>query len=435
LFRPTRRSGNMRRMNIPMLISAAGLFVFSVVAASSAGQTLPVADREQAARLAAVKKILREVPLIDGHNDVPWQYRKYQADFETIDLSRDTSRLKAAMVTDIPRLRAGGVGGQFWSVYVPATLPGAEAVQATLEQIDVVHRLCARYPDTFELALTADDVARIHRRGKIASLIGIEGGHSINHSLAALRMMYRLGARYLTLTHTKNTGWADAAGDEPGCRGLTPFGERVVAEMNRLGMLVDLSHVTAETMRAALRVTKAPVIFSHSSAYALCGHPRNVPDDVLRLTARNGGVVMVCFLPGYLTETERAEFEATEAEKARLEKLHPNDPAACERELAAWRQTRPRTPNPTLRDVADHIDHIRQVAGIEHVGIGSDFEGFHGAPDGLEDVSKYPALLAELMRRGYSGDDVKKVAGQNVLRVLRTAERVAAELRRTSPAK
>jgi len=295
--------------------------------------------------------------------------------------------------------------------------------------------MCARYPDAFELALTADDVERVHREGKIASLIGVEGGHCINNSLAALRTLYRLGARYLTLTHTKNTDWADAAGDEPKCHGLTPFGEQVVAEMNRLGMLVDLSHVTDETMRAALRVTKSPVIFSHSSAYALCGHPRNVPDDVLRMTARNGGVVMVCFLPGYLTETERAEFVATEAEKARLEKLHPDNPDAFERALADWRRTRPKTRNPTLNDVADHIDHIREVAGIEHVGIGSDFDGFHGAPDGLEDVSKYPNLLAELLRRGYTRDDIRKVAGQNVLRVMRANERIAAESQRTRSAK
>jgi len=220
-----------------------------------------------------------------------------------------------------PRLRAGGVGGQFWSVYVPATLPGADAVQAVLEQIDVVHWMCARYPDTFELALTADDVERIHRHGRIASLIGMEGGHAINNSLATLRMTYKLGARYMTLTHTKNTDWADAAGDEPKCHGLTPFGLEVVHEMNRLGMLVDLSHVTDETMRAAIKASKAPVIFSHSSARALCDHPRNVPDDVLGMVKTNGGVVMVCFVPGYLTESDRVDFVASEAEKELLQKL------------------------------------------------------------------------------------------------------------------
>lgn len=391
--------------------------------------------KDDEARQAAIKKLLRSVPLIDGHNDVPWQYRKYQAGFDEIDLARNTSRLKTAMVTDIPRLRAGGVGGQFWSVYVPATLPGPEAVQATLEQMDVVHRLCARYPETFELALTAADIERIHRQGRIASLIGVEGGHSINNSLATLRMLHRLGARYLTLTHTRNTEWADAAGDEPRCRGLAPFGEEVVRELNRLGMLVDLSHVTEETMRAALRVTLAPVIFSHSSAYAVCGHPRNVPDDVLRLTAANGGVVMVCFLPGYLTEAQRAEFEATEVEKRRLKQVYPQNPELAESALAEWRRTRTLPPEATLNDVADHIDHIRKVAGIEHVGIGSDFEGFRGAVAGLEDVSKYPALLAELKRRGYRVDDLKKVAGQNLLRVMRGAERVAGEMRRSSPGK
>ena len=247
--------------------------------------------------LETVRRIFREVPLIDGHNDVPWQYRRRSNDFSAIDLARDTSQLRPALVTDIPRLRAGGVGGQFWSVYVPAKPAGPAAVQATIEQIDVVYWMCARYPETFELALTADDVERIHRNGKIASLIGMEGGHSINNSLGTLRMMYRLGARYMTLTHTSNTDWADAAGDEAKHGGLTPFGEDVVREMNRLGMLVDLSHVTDDTMRDALRVTKAPVIFSHSSARALCNHVRNVPDDVLKLTATNGGVVMVCVLP------------------------------------------------------------------------------------------------------------------------------------------
>jgi len=422
-------------MNNPNLIRGVVLFLCSVVCASIAGQTASLNGNEDAARLAAVRKLLRDVPLIDGHNDAPWTYRKYRADFEAIDLSRDTSRLKTPMATDIPRLRSGGVGGLFWSVYVPATLPGAEAVQATLEQIDLVHRMCARYPDAFELALRADDVERIYRQGKIASLIGVEGGHSINNSLAALRMLYRLGARYLTLTHTRNTDWADAVGDEPKCRGLTAFGEQVVVEMNRLGMLVDLSHVTDETMRAALRVAKAPVIFSHASVYALCNHPRNVPDDVLRMTASNGGVVMVCFLPGYLTEVERVEFIATEAEKARLERIHPDNPERVESGLADWRRARPKTPNPTLSDVADHIDHIRKVAGIGHVGIGSDYEGFHGAPDGLEDVSKYPALLVELMRRGYTRSEIKKVAGQNMLRVMRAAERVAAEWQRKAPAK
>jgi membrane dipeptidase len=387
-------------------------------------------------RLAEVKTLLRRAPLIDGHNDVPWMYRKRSNDLSKVDFRSDTSRLRPAWATDIPRLRAGGIGAQFWSVYVPPTLAGAEAVQATVEQIDVVHRLCEFYPATFELALTANDVERIHRKGKIASLIGMEGGHSINNSLATLRMMYRLGARYMTLTHTKNTDWADAAGDEAKHQGLTAFGEEVVREMNRLGMLVDLSHVSDDTMRDALRVTKAPVVFSHSSARAVCDHPRNVPDDVLRLTAANGGVVMVCFLPGYVTEQQRDELLAWSAERERLRKLHPDDERAVEQGIADWRPSRPKVPRATLGDVADHVDHIRKIAGIDHIGIGSDFDGFGGLPpEGLEDVSKYPALLAELLRRGYSKSDIKKIAGLNVLRVMRAAERVAAELPRSAPGK
>jgi membrane dipeptidase len=386
--------------------------------------------------LAEARRILKQVPLIDGHNDVPWQYRKRTSnDFSALDLAHDTAGLQPAMHTDIPRLRAGCVGGQFWSVYVPTKLSGAEAVQATLEQIDVVYRMCARYPETFELALTADDVARIHRKGRIASLIGIEGGHSINNSLATLRMMYRLGARYMTLTHVKNTDWADAAGDVAKHHGLTPFGEDVVREMNRLGMLVDLSHVTDDVMRDALRVSQAPVIFSHSSARAVCNHVRNVPDDVLRLTATNGGVVMVCFLPSYVTEVDRKDGEQARAERDRLVELHGDDVAKVNAGMAEWRKTHPDPAASTLRDVADHIDHIRKVVGVDHIGIGGDFDGFTGGVRGLEDVSKYPDLLAELLRRGYSKDDIKQIAGLNVLRALRGAERVAQKLQSAFPAK
>lgn len=381
------------------------------------------------------RRILRQVPLIDGHNDVPWQYRKRETNFVGIDLSRDTSELKPAMHTDIPRLRAGGLGGQFWSVYVPTKLSGAEAVQATIEQIDIVHQMCARYPETFELALTADDVERIHRKGRIASLIGMEGGHSINNSLGTLRMMYRLGARYMTLTHVKNTDWADAAGDVAKHHGLTPFGEDVVREMNRLGMLVDLSHVTDDVMRAALRVSKAPVIFSHSNARALCDHVRNVPDDVLRLTATNGGVVMVCFLPSYVSEVDRKDAELSKVERERLEAIHGDDLRQVNKGMAEWRKTNPDPNVATLKDVADHIDHIRKVIGVDHIGVGGDFDGFTGAVKGLEDVSKYPDLFAELLRRGYFKNDIKKIAGLNVLRALRGAERVSKELQAVSPTK
>jgi len=380
--------------------------------------------------MSLVREILRDSPLIDGHNDLPWQYHKRSNDFSALDLAHGTSGLTPPVVTDIPRLREGGIGGQFWSVYIPATLPGPAAVQMVLEQIDVVHRMVARYPDTFELALTAADIERIHRRGKIASLIGMECGHSIGGSLAVLRMTYALGARYMTLTHTKNTSWADAAGDRAEHHGLTPFGEEVVREMNRLGMLVDLSHVSDDTMRAALKISQAPVIFSHSSARGLCGSLRDVPDDVLGLTARNGGVVMVCFLPGFVTERARRSMAATDAEENRLRKLYPEDSPPFEQAMAAWRLAHPSLHEATLKDVADHIDYIRKMAGIDHVGIGSDFDGFRGPPDGLEDVSKYPMLLVELLHRGYTADEIKKVAGQNLLRVFRQAEQVAAKLQR-----
>jgi membrane dipeptidase len=412
---------------VQILIVLVGLIV-----AMSLNSTVGAAD---AKHLETVREILREVPLIDGHNDVPWQYRRRETNFTGIDLAQSTAELKPTMHTDIPRLRAGGVGGQFWSVYVPTRLSGPEAVQATIEQIDVVYRMCARYPETFELALTADDVTRIHKKGRIASLIGMEGGHSINNSLGTLRMMYQLGARYLTLTHTANTDWADAAGDEAKHRGLTAFGEDVVREMNRLGMLVDLSHVTDDVMRQALRVTKAPVIFSHSNARARCDHVRNAPDDVLRLTATNGGVVMVCFLPAYLVERDRTYSERVRAERNRLVALHGENQELITDGLAEWRKANPDPNAATLSDVADHIDHIRNLVGVDYIGIGSDFDGFNGAVRGLEDVSKYPDLLAELLRRGYSREDVKKIAGLNVLRVMRATEKVARELQATTPVK
>ena len=382
-------------------------------------------DTNAAARLAIVRDVLRAVPLIDGHNDLPWQYRKMSNDFSQVPLESGTTRFTPSWHTDIPRLRAGLLGGQFWSVYVPTKMAGPLAVQTTLEQIDVVRRLCSAYPETFELALTADDVERIHQHGKIASLIGMEGGHSINNSLATLRMFYLLGARYMTLTHTSNTDWADAAGDEAVHHGLTPFGEAVVREMNRLGMLVDLSHVTDETMRAAIRVSTAPVIFSHSSARAVCDHPRNVPDDVLQMVRTNGGIVMVCFLPGYVSNPERDEFNAWSTEHKRLLKLFPDDAAAVTAGIAEWRKTRSPVKPATLSDVADHIDHLREIAGIDHIGIGSDFDGYNGDTTGLEDVSKYPDLFAELLRRGYTPDELKKIAGQNILRVMRAVEAVA----------
>jgi membrane dipeptidase len=379
------------------------------------------------------RRLLREVPLIDGHNDLPWQYRERFGDrLDKLDLRRDAGALVPPLHTDIPRLRRGGVGGQLWSVYVPVELAGPAAVQAVLEQIDVVHRLAELYPDTFELAGSADDVVRIHRAGRIASLIGVEGGHSIGNSLAVLRELYRAGARYMTLTHSKNDDWADSATDQPRHDGLTRFGQEVVREMNRLGMLVDLSHVAPRTMQAAIAVSAAPVIFSHSSARALDGHPRNVPDEVLATLPRQGGLVMVSFVPAFTSETVRAYGAEAAGAEARLKALYPEDSARVERELAAWRAAHP-APRATLAQVADHIDHVRRVAGIDHVGLGSDFDGTPSLPEGLADVAQYPVLLAELLRRGYGDDEVGKVAGANLLRVLREAERVAARLRAERP--
>ena len=383
---------------------------------------------------ARVEKILRDVPLVDGHNDLPWQYReRVKNHLAQIDIRENQSALEKKLHTDIPRLRQGRVGAQFWSVYVPATLAGADAVQATFEQIDVVHRLDRLYPDTLELALTADDVVRIHKSGKIASLIGVEGGHSINNSLAVLRALYSAGARYMTLTHSLDNDWADSATDAPKHDGLTPFGKAVIGEMNRLGMLVDLSHVSAKTMHDALDVTAAPVIFSHSSARAVTAHPRNVPDDVLRRLPQNGGVVMVTWVPGFVSESVRAFGARSDAEEARLKALNPGDPAAVKAGVAAWEAANER-PRATVSDVADHVEHVMRVAGEDHVGVGADLDGISTTPTGLESVADYPALFAELLRRGHSEEQLKKLAGLNVLRAMRQAETVAARLQKERPA-
>jgi membrane dipeptidase len=385
-----------------------------------------------------VEQVLIKTPLIDGHNDLPWEIRdRFKSDPGAVNLAADTQHLalqegQAALMTDIPRLRAGHVGAQFWSVWVPVNVPGLEAVQMTLEQMDIVKRMARQYPADFAMAYTAADIRRIHRSGKIASLIGIEGGHQINASLAVLREMYDAGARYMTLTHSSNTPWADSATDAPVHHGLTPFGIEVVKEMNRLGMLVDLSHVSAESMKAALAASQAPVIFSHSSARALDDHPRNVPDDVLRALAVNGGVVMVNFAPPYVSAA-RNHWEADRvAEIARFNTppfggLYIGQPERAKAALAEWEAQHPR-PVTTLSQVADHVEHIRQVAGIDHVGIGSDFDGIPDAPVGLEGVDRYPALLQELMRRGWSDADIAKFAGENLLRTMAAAEQVSARL-------
>lgn len=377
-----------------------------------------------------VERILREVPLIDGHNDLPWQYRERAKDqLAKIDIRQDQSKLDKPLHTDIPRLRAGLLGAQFWSVYVPATLKGADAVQATMEQIDVVHRLNALYPDTFALALTADDVTRIHKSGRIASMIGMEGGHSINNSLAALRQFYASGARYMTLTHSENNDWADSATADPKHNGLTAFGKLVVGEMNRVGMLVDLSHVSPKTMHDALDTTAAPVIFSHSSARAISNHPRNVPDDVLARLKANGGVVMVTFVPSFVSEALRIWEADRSAQEARLKSLHNGAPEKVKTELEAWRTANPR-PSAALSEVADHIEHVMKVAGEDHVGIGGDLDGISTTPVGLESVADYPKLFAELLRRGHSEQQLKKLAGLNVLRVMKQVEATAARLQK-----
>jgi membrane dipeptidase len=377
--------------------------------------------------MTRARALHKQAPLIDGHNDYPWALRGLDPgrDFAKGEISQPVPSL----MTDIPRLRQGGMGAQFWSVYVPSTMQGKEAVRATMEQIDIVHRMTRRWPETFELALTADAAERAFRNGRIGSMIGMEGGHSMDSSLATLRMLYALGARYMTLTHSLNTPWADAATDEPKHGGLSKFGEEVVREMNRMGLLVDLSHVSPDTMADAIRVSEAPIIFSHSSARALCNVPRNVPDDVLRLMPKNGGVVMVTFVPGFISQ-EVADYGARQtSQRNLLTTQFPSNQAYVNASLERWRAENPE-PKATLSQVADHIDHIRKVAGIDHIGLGGDFDGITSVVLGLEDVSKYPALTAELLKRGYKDDEIKKILGLNVLRAWRGAEAVAAKLQK-----
>jgi membrane dipeptidase len=381
-----------------------------------------------------VERVLRQTPVIDGHNDLPWEIRdKYDFWRKPLDLDADTSRLEARLQTDLPRMKRGGMGAQFWSVWIPNERKGDEAIRVTLEQIDIVHRMVARYPARLEMASTAADVRRIQKAGRIASLIGIEGGHQIGNSPAALRQFHALGARYMTLTHSKNNDWADSATDDPVHDGLTPFGRAIVREMNRLGMIVDLSHFSPETMRDAIAETRAPVIFSHSNARALMDHARNVPDEVLKLLPANGGVVMVNFYPGFLSPAYRARMAERSAEEARLANLYSGQPERRKAALDEWDAAHPPIMG-TLAEVADHIEHVRRVAGIDHVGIGSDFDGISGtAPKGLEGVETYPALLAELARRGWSDSDLAKLAGGNVLRVMERVERVSAGMRNAPP--
>jgi membrane dipeptidase len=399
--------------------------VLALVAISIAGPALAQPAPPTRAESARIDRILKRTPLIDGHNDLPWAIRDdFGGDLSKVDLARDTRALTPPLHTDIPRLRQGRLGAQFWSVYVPASLKGRDATEAVQRQIDLTRRIVERHPETFALADSADDIVRIHRAGKIASMFGIEGGEAINGDLAVLREFRASGVLYMTLTHALTTSWADSATDSPKHGGLSPFGEDVIREMNRIGMLVDLSHVSQEAMEDALRVSKAPVIFSHSSARALARHPRNVPDEVLRLLPANGGVVMVNFFPLFLSDDFWAWGSRRAAEEARLKALNPAAPDVVKAELAKWSAANP-PPKTDIGTVADHIEHIRKVAGVDHVGIGSDFDGVSALPEGLEGVETYPALFVELTRRGWSDGDLAKLAGGNVLRALRRAEAVA----------
>ena len=385
-------------------------------------------DRATAKR---IDRILKSTPLIDGHNDLPEQLRD-NYDFSVANLANGTDRLEKPLMTDMARLRAGRVGAQFWSVYIDGTITGDKAIRQTIEQIDIVDRLVASYPNDLALARTADDIVRLHKAGKVASLIGIEGGRQIGGSLAALRQFYRLGARYMTLTHNQTTEWADSATDDPRHNGLSPFGLAVVGEMNRLGMLVDLSHVSPDVMRQAIANSRAPVIFSHSSAGGINGHPRNVPDDVLRLLPAKGGVVMVNWVPGFLSPEIWRWDGLRSAEEARLKSINRASTAAVAAGVKAWEAANPRPPV-TVKEVADHIDHVARVAGHDHVGIGADLDGIPYTPTGLEGAETYPRLFAELIRRGWSDANLARLAGGNALRALRGAEAIAKAMQSTEP--
>ncbi|MFD8691123.1 dipeptidase [Streptomyces sp. NPDC059651] len=376
-------------------------------------------------RLEQARELLAEYPVVDGHNDLPWALREQVGyDLDARDIATDQS---AHLHTDIPRLRAGGVGAQFWSVYVRSDMAGDDAVSATLEQIDAVAELLERHPADLRRALTADDMETARSEGRIASLMGAEGGHSIHNSLGTLRALHALGVRYMTLTHNDNIAWADSATDAPGVGGLSPFGHEVVREMNRTGMLVDLSHVAATTMRDALATSTSPVMFSHSSARAVCDHPRNIPDDVLSLLAANGGIAMATFVPKFVLPEAVAWTNAAD-ENMRAHGLHHLD--TTERGMkvhAAFEAANPR-PMATVATIADHLDHMREVAGVDHIGIGGDYDGTAFLPQGLEDVSGYPNLIAELLGRGWSAADLAKLTWKNAVRVLRAAEDVARDL-------
>ena len=403
------------------------LIAAALIAGASAAAAQPIDARTQ----ARIDRILKQTPLIDGHNDLPWALRE-DHDSSVAGLASGTDQRAKPLMTDMARMRAGRLGGQFWSVYISGTTTGDEAIRTTIEQIDTARRIIESYPADLELASTADDLVRIHRRRKIGSMLGVEGGRQIGGSLAALRQFYNLGVRYMTLTHNQTTDWADAATDEYRHDGLTPVGVEVVREMNRLGMLVDLSHVAPTTAKDAIAASQAPVIFSHSNSFELTPHPRNVPDDVLRLLPANGGVAMVTFVPPFLSRAYYDWSRERSAEEARRKALQPYSKAAVEEALKQWEGRNP-APAVEVGAVADHIEHIVRVAGHDHVGIGGDLDGITSTVVGLSGVEGYPNLFAELIRRGWSDANLAKLAGGNVLRALRRAEAVAASLRDQMP--
>lgn len=417
------------RMNKFSLL--AGIAALALVSTPAAAQQSPEAVAEAA---------LKRAPVFDGHNDVPWALRGRFGNminsFDFVDTTgtaepdRDPARI--AMHTDLARLRKGHVGAQFWSVYVPSNDDEDEAVRQTVEQIDVMKRLIARYPGEMAFATNVAELEKAMKAGKVAGMLGMEGGQSIGSSLAVLRQMYALGARYLTLTHGRNTPWADSATDAPKHDGLTDFGRQVVTEMNRIGMIVDLSHTSPATMKDALAASRAPVMFSHSGARAVNDHPRNVPDDVLPLLKANGGIVMVVFLPGFLDPAVRAHGLDRAAEKARLEGQYLGDPDRALAALKAWDAAHP-VPKTQISRVADHIDHIKAVIGADHIGLGGDYDGMDSAPEGMNDVAGYPALFTELARRGYTQVELEKIASGNMLRVLKGVEAHAASRKREAP--
>lgn len=425
-------------MQHPLLSVAviASVLAAPVAAQSVAEDVAPAIENDAAT--ATANAALEAAPVFDGHNDVPIQLRarfdNQINDFDFTDTSGtgETHPEVRAMHTDLARLAKGKVGAQYWSVYVPASLSEPEAVQMTIEQIDVMKRLIARYPERLAYAENADQVENAMAEGRIASLLGMEGGHSIGSTLAVLRQMYELGARYMTLTHSKNTPWADSATDKPEHGGLTDFGKDVIREMNRIGMLVDLSHVSEQTMHDALDVARAPVIFSHSGVRAVNGHSRNVPDSVLSRLPENGGIVMVVGLPGFLNEERRQWYAEREAEVARQESLFPGQPDMVNRAMAEWDAANPE-PQTMVSHMADHIDHIRNLIGVEYIGIGADFDGMPSGPVGMEDTAGYPALFAELARRGYSQVELELISSRNAIRVLREAERYAASVAGQEP--